>query len=660
MKTTFRTGRHGAQGFALIITMVFLLVSLIIFGSIMYWVSSNAKLTLRNNQFNSSEYAAEAAVEKVLSQMDHDFLAQSLTTATWYATSLLPNQTGWPIGYTYSDTNGISSQISVYLGPTSPYTVPLTSEYTNLYGFVQTNTITATATPASASGAGSNWVYNVPATINEQLELASIPLFQFAIFYNINLEICPGSAMTIKGPVFSNQSIWEGSQNTTFSSTVSAVGTNDLAATDPFATSYAPQSVPATFSFAGQPTSKNDALTMPIAGATNSSPTNVEAIINLPPSTYALGTSAAYTTNGQLYLANEADLIITNTSSGTNWGGLPPVGTNTFVYYQDSYNTPYLTLIPPDYYLLKKPWTNGVIGTFTNYVSTNLNAKIDCVTNVQFAGYSFLTNVTFKDWRESDTVQALQIDVALFNRWLNNNPATNSAATNSGYSYNQTCDSPSDKHHTIDSIFAYNGVQLTSTTIPAVRVVNGQQLNNSYGFTVVTPMPMYVWGNYNIQQSSAGPYSLTTNGTSYTYPAALMADAITILSTNWSDSYTNEDPTGTTHGPGDTTVNAAMLEGIVQSNPNISGNYSGGVENFLRLLEDWGNNGTSGHRPILTYNGSIVVMFPSIYATNSWGGGYYGVPQRNWSFDTNFEAQSGLPPLTPESKAVIRGQWSAY
>ena len=32
-----------------------------------------------------------------------------------------------------------------------------------------------------------------------------------------------------------------------------------------------------------------------------------------------------------------------------------------------------------------------------------------------------------------------------------------------------------------------------------------------------------------------------------------------------------------------------MLEGIVQSNPTISGNYSGGVENFLRLLESWGN-----------------------------------------------------------------------
>ena len=47
-----------------------------------------------------------------------------------------------------------------------------------------------------------------------------------------------------------------------------------------------------------------------------------------------------------------------------------------------------------------------------------------------------------------------------------------------------------------------------------------------------------------------------------------------------------------------TTVNAATLEGIVAST-NISGGaasgkrYSGGLENFLRLLETWGNGSTT-------------------------------------------------------------------
>ena len=62
------------------------------------------------------------------------------------------------------------------------------------------------------------------------------------------------------------------------------------------------------------------------------------------------------------------------------------------------------------------------------------------------------------------------------------------------------------------------------------------------------------------------------------------------------------------------------------------------------------------------YNGSIVVMFPSQYATNSWQqtGNYYTAPNRKWAFDTNFEAQVGLPPMTPQAKGVIRANWLDY
>ena len=136
-----------------------------------------------------------------------------------------------------------------------------------------------------------------------------------------------------------------------------------------------------------------------------------------------------------------------------------------------------------------------------------------------------------------------------------------------------------------------------------------------------------------------------------------MADSITILSDNWIDANSTfaNKPTCTTGGPtpGTTTVNAAMLEGIVRS---TNGAYSGGLENFLRLLENW-----SSSIP-LWYNGSIIVMFPSQYATNYWKqtGGYYNPPARQWAFDTNFVQQGGLPPLTPQAKGVIRVNWNAY
>ena len=300
----------------------------------------------------------------------------------------------------------------------------------------------------------------------------------------------------------------------------------------------------------------------------------------------------------------------------------------------------------------------------TNFYLLTTNTVVNSISNILYAGYSFVTNDIFYDWREGwkggsgangnkgKAVQAVQIDVAYFNAWLFGTNMSGGTNINGGQAYNAQCSQPSHKSHPIDSIYVFNAVPLSSTTLPAVRVANGAMLPTQTapkGFTVATAQPMYVWGNYNCQTPAGSAVGKNSTG-AYTWPAALMADAITILSTNWDDSVTNKMPT-----PKTTTVNAAMLEGIVQSTSTI---YSGGVENFLRLLENWGaNSGTP-----LWYNGSIVVMFPSLYATNYQlaTGNYYNAPKRNWAFDTNYTQQAGLPPLTPQSKGVIRANWNTY
>jgi hypothetical protein len=96
-------------------------------------------------------------------------------------------------------------------------------------------------------------------------------------------------------------------------------------------------------------------------------------------------------------------------------------------------------------------------------------------------------------------------------------------------------------------------------------------------------------------------------------------------------------------------VNAALLTGAVET---TSGHYSGGMENFPRFLETWGAT-------IFTYNGSMVKMFPSLYATNVWGQtNVYKPPARNWTYDSNFNTPTKLPPLTPSLQVVSRGQWA--
>ena len=196
-----------------------------------------------------------------------------------------------------------------------------------------------------------------------------------------------------------------------------------------------------------------------------------------------------------------------------------------------------------------------------------------------------------------------------------------------------------------------NGQQLPSTTDP------GGSGRTTSGLTVTTPQPIYVKGNYNVQTAgSAASASAGTADTTYTYPAALMADAITVLSANWSDTY-NSGTAPSSRAPSSTTVNAAALEGIVQStNSGGSLYYSGGIENFLRLEENWSSSYT------LTYNGSIVVMFPSIYATSFWQvpGNYYNPPTRKWGFDMNFTNPNKLPPLTPKIYRISRCLWIDY
>jgi hypothetical protein len=131
-----------------------------------------------------------------------------------------------------------------------------------------------------------------------------------------------------------------------------------------------------------------------------------------------------------------------------------------------------------------------------------------------------------------------------------------------------------------------------------------------------------------------------------------MGDAITVLSKNWVDTY-GPNSARSSRPAANITINAACLEGIVPSSltNNIS---SGGVQNFIRLLEDWKTGGYN-----VNYNGSIVVLFPSQYANSPWNGIYYTVPIRYWNFDQNFSDPSKLPPMTPQLRAFARSLWSS-
>jgi hypothetical protein len=125
----------------------------------------------------------------------------------------------------------------------------------------------------------------------------------------------------------------------------------------------------------------------------------------------------------------------------------------------------------------------------------------------------------------------------------------------------------------------------------------------------------------------------------------VIADAVNILSNAWSDS--NASAALGSRIAGNTTVNTAIVSGIIQTG---GGNYSGGVENFPRFLEDWTNK-------TFTYYGSMVELFQSKQSVGIWGkANVYGAPVRQWYFDKGFYTNS--PPGSLMLYSYIKGRWS--
>jgi hypothetical protein len=259
--------------------------------------------------------------------------------------------------------------------------------------------------------------------------------------------------------------------------------------------------------------------------------------------------------------------------------------------------------------------TSGEFNNFATLVPTNELKSFVSTAN------------SFSDAREGKTVMPIDINVGALTAWSLTNTSLRSVLFGSN----------------VASVYVEDLRNLSATSLGAVRVYNGLQLPPN-GLTVATGRPLYVWGDYNEENTA----NLGTTNTSGTLPASLVADAVTVLSDNWSDA--NSTAALSSRGAAATTVNAALLTGAVDT---TLGYYSGGMENFPRFLENW------GLANVFTYNGSMIKMFPSLYATNVWGqANVYNPPARNWSYNGNFNDPTQLPPKTPSLQQVIRNQWA--
>lgn len=216
----------------------------------------------------------------------------------------------------------------------------------------------------------------------------------------------------------------------------------------------------------------------------------------------------------------------------------------------------------------------------------------------------------------------------------------------------------------------------------SVRLFNGEnlqisgaanKLSSTKGITVSSENMLYVWGNFNTTGINGQPTGgATLNDSSQTYyylgnqiPTSLVCDALFPLSKNWFDSASTIHPEDVKKRPGDekadvgeeTSVRAAVIAGnnlsALAGSPDAGNSSSGesrlngGMHNFPRFLEGWGDNRWN-------FVGSLIPLFHSTQAVGPYNAdsSIYSPPTRNWAFDVSFRDPNKLPPGTPQFQYI--------
>jgi hypothetical protein len=426
--------------------------------------------------------------------------------------------------------------------------------------------------------------------------------WSYAMFYNDDLEFQPSASFTINGPIHTNSSLYIGTNNFTSQSTVEYSGD--------YVNGYSPND---TSNHSGSISAPNFVANMP--------PVQVSPFL---PFGWSVDLNAS-DTNGNNDSYHD---IIERPASGTD-------ALSNIRYYNQ-----------PGYRIVINADTTVTItridssGTVTTVSGNQYNTW--CANNGQGTSTTILQqNQPLYDAREAAAVKVTNFDVSkLVSNLSNLNGWT-------GLVYISDAGAGTSTNVTINSTNY-------TTTRRAIRLINGYQLPSG-GLTVVSDNPIYIQGNYNTSSTSGA--SVPSNNGTYTdpdasgytrVPAAVVADAVNILSPGWKDADSAKDISNR-KASANTTVNAALVSGIV---PSGGGNYSGGGENFIRFLEDWS-------KQTFCYYGSMVELYRSMQAVGAWNGNgtVYVSPQTSrWYYDDATFSSTTAPPGALQIAAYLQQQ----
>ena len=430
-----------------------------------------------------------------------------------------------------------------------------------------------------------------------------VPLFQFAAFYNKDLEILPGPLMTLSGPVHTNGSLYVYSDGSRLdiSGQVTAAGSLYRGRKDgsrgaaTCSNSQVRVMDPGAFR-ALIPTCPSRTLVTntDIAPFNGMIQHNVQTLTVPGPEVFNAAPGAVYWDRADLRLV----LVL---------GGAAGAETITGVQVRTAANT------------------LDAVGT--NFLTSTCSGSIGLR---PVGGTTSMYN-----FREQRTIRMLEVDMQnLLNclrssSWFGTGKSL-ADDTDGGLVFHLSVSGPASETTNGYGVRIRNAASLQASTAGSPLVK---------GMTIVTDQAGYIFGHFNSNNK---------------IPAAVMADSINIISPNWSDANSANSNVNSRIATA-TTVNTAFLAGTdstggpvgaatsvagVEGTGGQGGNYNGGLENYPRFHENW-----SGRT--LLYRGSFVSLDRPRKVIGSWAWQSYGAPNRDWNYDVSFNDAANLPPITP-------------
>jgi len=436
-----------------------------------------------------------------------------------------------------------------------------------------------------------------------------VPMFQFAAFYDKDLEILPGPTMTLNGRVHTNGDLYLNAGNT--------------------------------LTIEGQ---------VSTAGRLYRGRKEVNSCYGTVSVRTAQGNDLALTCNGSLRREYRQEDV-------APWGGRIQVGVNRVT-------------VPPPEELDPDPsrtyFSRAQLRLRLNLYNTppmvevvRPNGNVDLLATQTLnlcpgtiSGNTVGYSNSFFDNREGKTIQMLEVDLQGLLNCAHLHSLLGAGVrlddeTNGGLVFHFTVHGPaSGTRGNGYGVRVRNGARIAATVPGAPR---------PRGLTVVSDQSVYVQGDFNRDDPTVPDDWI---------PAAFLADTINILSNAWNDDNRSQQPL-TNRRASDTEVNAAFLAGTDTtggqegSGGQDRGQYNGGLENYPRFHEAWQwGPSTNREYATFTYRGSFVSLGNPRKAVGRWcyGNdncnsytiffGTYQAPRRQWSYDVRF-SQGQLPPLSP-------------